>query len=174
MLSTAQLLTFTQWAGYLTLFCAAVAVLAWFLQWGIRFRLVGVTGFMSVLTGGLFALSLGLYQRPLIPGAVKFALVYDTGASQAVIAVPARITKSELDATLRQAAADLYSPGRLSQGEDKMTIRARAILHPQPGESQLIYLGQIQRSLSSREDPEMLVEIYPDQLAKLPKPAVSG
>jgi hypothetical protein len=169
MLPTAQILIFAQWAGYFTLFCAALAVLGWILQWGVRFRLVGVTGFMVVVTGGLFALSLGLYERPQVPGAVKFSLVYDTGATQAVIAVPATITESELDATLRQAAADLFSPGRLSQGDEKMTIRARAVLHPQTGVSQPIYLGQIQRSLAAREDSNMIVEIYPDKLAQLPR-----
>jgi hypothetical protein len=170
MLPTAQIFIFAQWSGYFTLFCAALAVLGWILQWGFRFRLVGVTGFMAVLTGGLFALSLGLYDRPQVPGAVKFSRVYDTGATQVVIAIPITITESELDATLRQAAADLYSPGRLSQGEGKMTIRARVLLHPEPGISQPIYLGQIQRSLSSREDSSMVVEIYSDKLAQLPKP----
>lgn len=170
MLSTALLQTIARWSGYLTLFFAALALLGLVLKWGIRFRLVGVTGFMAVLTGGLFALSLGLYERPSIPGAVKFARVYDTGASQVVIAVSPQITETELDATLRQAAADLYSPGRLSQGSDKMTIRARTILHPKSGVSQPLYLGQIQRSLASREDNEMIVEIDRSKFAQLPKP----
>lgn len=171
MLSTALLLTIARWSGYLTLFFAALMLLGLVLKWGIRFRLVGVTGFMAVLTGGLFALSLGFYDRPSIPGAAKFARVYDTGASQVVIAVSPQITETELDATLRQAAADLYSPGRLSQGSDKMTIRARTILHPKPGVSQPVYLGQIRRSLFSREDSEMIVDIDRSQFAQLPKPA---
>lgn len=170
MLSTTQLLQFAQWAGYFTLFCAVITVLGWLLKWGVRFRLVGITGFMGVLTGGLFALGLGLSERPNIPGAVRFARVFDTGAAQVVIAVPPQITASELDATLRQAAIDMYSPGRLSQGLDKMTVRARTILHPQEGVSQIVYLGQVQRSMKSRQDDQPMVEIYPNQLAKLPRP----
>ncbi|HEY9616402.1 MAG TPA: Ycf51 family protein [Microcoleaceae cyanobacterium] len=168
-MSPNQLLTFAQWSGYFTLFCAAVAGLAWFLKWGFRFRLVGVTGFMGVLTAGLFALSLGLYTRPEIPGAVRFSLVYDTGASETVIAVPPQITETELNATLQQAAADLFSSGRLSQGRDKMVIRARTVLHPATGVSQPIYLGQAERSLYNREDGQMKITIFRDRLAQLPK-----
>lgn len=169
-MSSAQLQTFAQWSGYFTLFCAALMLLGLVLKWGFRFRLVGVTGFMAVLTGGLFALSLGLYNRPAIPGAVKFTRVFDTGANQVVIAVSPQITATELEATLQQAAEDLYSPGRLSQGDAKMTVRARTVLHPKAGVSQLVYLGQIQRSLASRQDDNMTVTLYADQLARLPKP----
>ncbi|MBD2020841.1 Ycf51 family protein [Leptolyngbya sp. FACHB-36] len=171
MFSSAQLQTFALWSGYLTLFCAALAVLGWLLKWGFRFRLVGATGFMGVLTGGLFALSLGLYNRPNIPDAVRFVRIYDTGANYAVISVPPQISESQLTATLKQAAADLYSPGRLSsQGERRMTIRVRTVLHPQPGISQLLYLGQIKRSLADRADEQMEIELFRDQLAQLPKP----
>lgn len=171
MFSTEQLLTYTRWSGYLTVFCAALAILGWLLKWGIRFRLVGITGFMAVLTGGIFALSLGLYNRPTIPGAMHFSRVFDTGGSELVITVPSDITEEQLRATMQQAAADLYSPGRLAQGTDKMTIRVRTVLHPQPGVSEPLYLGKIRRSLFSRKDESTEIEIFSKQLAKLPKSA---
>lgn len=171
MLFGFPLVTIALWSGYFTLFCAALMVLGWVLKWGIRFRLVGITGFMGVLTGGLFALGLGLHDRPQIPGAVKFTRVFDSGASQVVIVVPPTITEAQLDATLRQAAVDLYSTGRLSQGEATMTIRARSLLHPQPGVSQPLYLGQIKPSLSSPTDQQAIVEIDREQFARLPKPS---
>ncbi|MBW4690628.1 MAG: Ycf51 family protein [Lyngbya sp. HA4199-MV5] len=170
MLFGFPLVTIALWSGYFTLFCAALMVLGWMLKWGIRFRLVGITGFMGVLTGGLFALGLGLHDLPQIPGAVKFTRVFDSGASQVVIVVPPTITETQLDATLRQAAVDLYSTGRLSQGEATMTIRARSLLHPQPGVSQPLYLGQIKPSLSSPTDQQAIVEIDHEQFARLPKP----
>ncbi|QZZ21323.1 Ycf51 family protein [Leptothermofonsia sichuanensis E412] len=173
-MSTEQLLTFARWSGYFTLFCAALTGLGWILKWGIRFRLVGVTGFMGVLTGGLFALSLGLYSRPDIPGAVRYWRVFDTGSTQVVITVPNTITESELDATLRQAASKLFSPGRMSQGEEFITIRARTVLHPEPGVTQPLYLGQVKRSLLNREDNTPIVEIFSDKLAQLPKVESDG
>lgn len=170
MFSTEQLQSYTLWSGYLTIFFAALALLGWVLKWGIRFRLVGTTGFMGVLTAGLFALSLGLYTRPVVPDAVRFARVYDTGGNLVVISVAPEINETQLRATLEQAALDLYSSGRLSQGSDKMTIRLRTVIHPEPGLSKLVYLGQVKRSLMSRTDTDFDVEIYPDRLAQLPKP----
>lgn len=169
-MTTINFFTAAQWAGILTLVCAALTVLAFILKWGIRFRLVGVTSFMGVLTGGLFALNLGLFTRPAIPGAIRYSVIYDNGASLVAIAIPPQITESELEATLRQAAGDLFSYGRTSQTGSQMTIRARTILHPEPGISQPLYLGQVKRSLASREDDQLEIEIYSDKFAQLPKP----
>jgi hypothetical protein len=162
--------TYAQWSGILTIVLLLLTILGFVLGWGIRFRLVGVTSFMGVLTAGLFALGLGLFTHTVIPGAVRFSLVYDNGATQAVISVPPKITESELEATLRQAASDLFSYGRNRiGGEDQLTIRARVLLHPEPEVSVPLYLGQVKRSLASRNDEQMQIEIFPKSLAKLPK-----
>jgi len=161
-------LTYAKWSGILTLVLLLLTVLGFVLGWGIRFRLVGVTSFLAVVTAGLFALKLSLFTRTVVPGAVRFSLVYDNGATQAVIVVPPTIAESELEATLRQAANDLYSPGRNSiNGEDKLTIRARALLHPEPGTTIPLYIGQVKRSLGSRNDDPIEIEIFRDRLAKL-------
>jgi hypothetical protein len=171
MLTTAEFLQYSLWMGIATLAFAALTVLGLILKWGIRFRLVGVTGFSLVLTAGLFALSLAPLSRTVIPGAARFTLVYDTGASQTVIVVSPKITEPQLEATLRQAASDLYSYGRLGAATDNnLTIRARTVIHPEPGVSQPLFLGQIKRSLVSREDNQMAIEIYKDKLALLPQP----
>ncbi|MBF2065023.1 MAG: Ycf51 family protein [Calothrix sp. C42_A2020_038] len=166
-----EFLEYTQWSGITTLAFAALTVLAFVLQWGIRFRLVGTTGFMLVVTAGLFALSLAPLTRTVIPGALRYNLVYDNGATQTVITIPNDITPSQLDATLRQAASDLYSYGRLGVGTNNlMLIRARTIIHPESGISVPLYLGQVKRSLASRDDSNMAIEIYQDKFALLPKP----
>jgi len=168
MPTTADFLTYTQWAGILTVVCAVFAILGFILKWGIRFRLVGITGFMVVLTTGLFALSIVPFSRTVIPGAARFAVVYDNGGNQAVIAVPPQIKESELEATLRQAAGDLYSYGRLGGSDNKLTIRARAVIHPEPGISKPLFLGQVKRSLATREDEQMAIDIYSERFAELP------
>lgn len=170
MISNDLILIVCKWVGITTIVFAVLTVVSFIFQWGFRFRLVGVTSFMGVLTGGLFGLGVSLYVRTPIPGAVPFSLVYDDASTQAVIAVPVNINESELDATLRQAAADLFSPGRFSRrGEDKLTIRARTILHPEPGLSELVYLGEVKRSLASRDDAQMEIYIDPDKMALLPR-----
>lgn len=169
MFSTDDFARYTQWSGIATLIFAFITIVGFIFKWGIRFRLAGATGFMLVVTGGLFPLSLAPITRTVIPGAIRYTLVFDNGASQAVIAIPPKVTVSELDATLRQAASDLFSYGRLGSREDnRLTIRARTILHPEPGLSVPLYLGQVKRSLSSREDNVMEIDIYEDNFAKLP------
>ena len=167
MFSTDDFAKYTQWSGIATLVFAFITIVAFIFKWGIRFRLAGATGFMLVVTGGLFPLSLTPLTRTVIPGAIRYKLVYDNGSSQAVISTPPQISSSELDATLRQAASDLFSYGRLGSPEDnQLTIRARTVLHPQPGLSEPLYLGQVQRSLASRDDSSMKIDIYADNLAK--------
>ncbi|MBI1243059.1 Ycf51 family protein [Umezakia ovalisporum] len=174
MLTTADFLRYAQWSGIATIAFAALAVLAFILKWGIRFRLVGTTGFMLVLTAGLFSLSLVPLSRTVIPGAVKYTLVYDNASTQTVIATSPQISPSQLEATLLQAASNLYSYGRLgTRGDNQLTIRARTIIHPQPGISVPLYLGQIRRTLASREDTDMDIEIYREKFAQLPNSSAS-
>lgn len=173
MLTIDDFLNAAKWSGILTLVCAAVAVLGFILKWGIRFRLVGITGFMGVLTGGLFALGLVPFTRTVVPGAIRYSLTYDNGATLTAIAVPTKITETELEATLRQASSDLFSYGRLAQGEAQLRIRARAIIHPKPGVSEPLYLGEAKRSLSQRSDDNLDIQIYSNNFAKLPTKELS-
>ncbi|PMB48214.1 hypothetical protein CEN40_07335 [Fischerella thermalis CCMEE 5205] len=175
MFSQADFIQYAQWSGIATLVFAALTVLGFIFKWGLRFRLVGTTGFMLVLTVGLFSLSLAPLTRTVIPGAVRYNLVYDNGSTQTVIAIPPQISPTQLEATLRQAASDLYSYGRLGRpGDNQLTIRARTIIHPEPGVSVPLYLGQVKRSLASREDPQMAIDIYQDKFAQLPKSNTSS
>ncbi|MDJ0554305.1 MAG: Ycf51 family protein [Microcoleaceae cyanobacterium MO_207.B10] len=166
MSSITELLIGAKWFGIVTIGFFLLTILGFILKWGFRFRLVGVTGFMGVLTVGLFGLSLGLFTRTEIPGSVKYSLVFDNGGTQTVIAVAPNITKSELEATMEQAASNLYSPGRLG-GENKLTIRVRTIIHPEEGVSEPLYLGEVKRSLSQREDENKEIKIFSESLDKL-------
>ncbi len=161
---------YTQWSAYATLFFAVLAIAAFLFKWGIRFRLVGTTGFMIVLTIGLFGLSLGLFSRSVVPGAVRYALVYDNGANLAVVSVKPEVTTEEVNATLRQASNDLFSYGRIGNGDNKFTVRLRVMSHPEPGVSEPLYLGQVQRAITDRENGALDIQLYPENLKKLPQP----
>jgi len=163
-----EFLDLAKWLALATLLAALLTVLGFRLQWGIRFRLVGITGFLGVLVVGSFALSLGLYQRTEIPGSIPYSLIYDTGGTQVVIAVKPDVEPESLEATLRQAAYNLFSSGRYAQpGETQLRIRARTIIHPAPGISQPLYLGEVQRSLAVRDDQNMAVSIDFGQFQQL-------
>jgi hypothetical protein len=160
---------YVQYSGIATLVFLGLTLLAFLLQWEFRFRLVGVTSFMAVLTIGIFGLGLGLLTKNQIPGAIRFKRVYDNGGTQVVIAVPSDITATELDATLRQAADDLFSYGRGGMnGDNQFTIRARVLLHPEAGVTIPVYLGQAKQPLGQKDDKEVQVEIFEDNFAQLP------
>ncbi|AMW31278.1 Ycf51 family protein [Arthrospira platensis] len=167
MLTTPELLDFSKWLGIATLAFAALTVVAFVLNWGIRFRLVGITAFTGVLAGGVFALGLGLFQRVEIPGAVRYTRVFDDGARQIVIAVAPDITETQLEATLQQAASDLYSPGRGGAGQMPLVIRARTIVHPQPGVSEPIFLGRVQRVSGFDNQGDVAIAINQESLNHL-------
>jgi hypothetical protein len=164
---TDDLKTYAAWIAGAGIGLMLLTLTAWLLRWGIRFRLVGVTSFTFVVAASVFALSLGFAQREQIPNAVQYVRVFDRVADQVVIAIPATVTEAQLNATLQQAAIDLVSPGRTSP-DGMMTIRARTVLHPQDGVSLPLYLGQIRCSLSQRDDPQMQIDLYRQNLALLP------
>jgi hypothetical protein len=138
-------------------------------SWGFRFRLVGVTSFTFVVAASVFALSVSLYQRPNIPDAVRYTRIFDRQSNQAVITMAASVTENQIKATLEQAATDLFSSGRTSP-DGTLTIRARTILHPQAGLTVPLFLGQVRRSLLTRNDPNMQIELYPNNVALLTAP----
>lgn len=163
-----DLTTYTQWAGILTIVLLLITVLGFILGWSLRFRLFGATSFMVVVTASIFALNLGLFVHKEIPGAIRYSLVYDNGANQAVVAVSPQIEESQIEPTLRQAANNLYSFGRNGRGgENKFTIKLRTLIHPESGISVPLYLGQVKRSLSAREDENMQIEIFTQNVAQL-------
>jgi hypothetical protein len=159
---------YIQWLGILSVVFLLLTIVAFFVGWGFRFRLVGITSFIVVLTIGLFGLGLGLFTRIQIPGAVQFSRVYDNGGNQVVIVVPPSITPDEVEPTLKQAASDYFSYGRVGPQNSQLTIRLRTILHPEPGITEPLYLGQVKRSLAVRDDENLDIELFSKNVAKLP------
>lgn len=167
MTTPAEFLVITQWAAIATAVLAAVTVLAFVLKWGLRFRLVGATGFAAVLTVGLFGLSFEPFSRTAIPGAVPYATVFDSGADKVVITVPPTITESALEATLRQAASNLFKPYRLGSAARVPTLRARTVVHTAPGLSQLLYIGQVQPLPDPQTGDSLTITLNREALAQL-------
>lgn len=166
-----DIFTYAKWSGIVTIVALVVAILAFVFGWGFRFRLVGVTSFMGVLTAGIFALGLGLFPHSDIPGAARYKLIYDSGANQAVVAVAPTIEKSAIEPTLLQAAGDLYSYGRSGvNGNNQFTIKLRTVLHPKTGVSQPLFLGEAKRSLVNDGNKEIEINVFAKNLKQLPEP----
>ncbi len=172
MLTTAEFFKYFQWSGIATLAFAALTILALILKWGFKYRLVGATGFMGVLTVGLFGLSLVPIVHSNVSGALHYALIYDNGSDRATIAVATPITETGLDATLRQAAADLYSYGRSGAVDRQLKIRARTVIHPRIGVSEPLVLGEVTRSMGGGESGTLAIRIDRVNLDKVARSSV--
>jgi hypothetical protein len=155
--------------GIATLVFLVFTILAFIFKWGFRFRLVGATSFTAVVTASFFALNLGLFTRTIVPGAVRYSLVYDNAADKVVIAVPPDVTESQVEATIRQIALDIKPYGRLGDRNNEFSIRARTVLHPEPGVSKPLYLGEIKRPLGNSKEVETAVHLFAESFRQLPK-----
>ena len=142
-----------KWMAIATVAIVLLSSIAFLANWGIRFRLVGATGFSIVLTAGLFGLSFEPLTPVTVEGAIPYITVFDSGASQIVIRVPQTITENELEATLQQSAQNLLRASRLGRPGQTPTIRARTILHQPGGVSDLLYLGQVQPTPKDSAEP---------------------
>ncbi len=144
-----------------------LTVLGFLFKWGIRFRLFGATAFTIVLTVGALGLSLGLFNYQNVAGSVPYKLVYDDAAAHVVIVVPPTVTASQLEATLEQATLGLAPFGRAGQ---RVMVRARAVIHPEPGLSIPLYLGQATKVNADQVE----VKLYEENFAQLPPAPVSA
>lgn len=161
MFSTEQLVLIAQYLAIATIVFGAVTTIAFMAKWGFRFRMVGVTSFTGVLAGGVLGLSLALYQRPMIPDAQPFVRVYDRAAGQLVITVNPQMTSHQLEATLKQAVIDLSSPGR-SSSDGTVMVRARVMVHTEPGVTQPLYVGAAVRSLNTKRNDVEDIQVQVD------------
>ena len=163
-----DIITYSIWSGYVTIAFLLLTIIAWIAGWGFRFRLVGVTSFMAVITASIFALSLGFFSHTTVPGAARYSLVYDNGSNKTVIVVKPDIEKSAIEPTLRQAAANLFTYGRTgTQGNDQFTIAMRTVLHPEDNVSRPLYLGQAKRSFSARDNEDITIQVFENNLSQL-------
>ena len=163
-----DIITYSIWSGYLTIALFLLTLIAWIAGWGFKFRLVGATSFMGVITASIFALSLGLFTHTTIPGAARYSLVYDNGSNKAVIVVPPDIEKSAIAPTLRQAVADLSTYGRTgTNGNDQFSVAIRTVLHPQDTISIPLYLGQAKRSFSTGNNEDLTIQVFENNLQTL-------
>jgi hypothetical protein len=172
-LTSIDLIQVTQWLLVAMLISGILTTLAFIFKWGPRFRLVGITSFIGVLAGSVFGLGVGLSPHVFVEGAMRYNMVYDSGGSQVVIAIPSLPVGGTIDAdtvaaTLKDAAYNLFSPGRYSQnGDDKLLIRLRVLKHRENGATEPIFVGQVRRSLSVKNDPNPEVTVDNAAIARL-------
>ncbi|NDC35369.1 MAG: hypothetical protein EBZ51_08320 [Synechococcaceae bacterium WB9_2_112] len=118
------------------------------LGWGIRFRLVGVTSFTTLLAISCVAFAVSYRPRLLIEGAVAVPIVYDNGADLVIAAAPADLAEAAVAPSLEQVARNLRGSGR-NTADGLVTVRLRRIVAEADGLDRPVVLAEVQRNLGS-------------------------
>ncbi len=133
-----------KWLAWMGLGLGLVTIIAFFVGWGAKFRLVGATVFSLLLSISSWAF-LQSYTPPLVVNGAKYApVVYDNGNDLVVAKAPEGITKEGIQPTLEQIAGNLKGGGR---NRTMVHVRLRELSPDGEGISKPIVLGEVIRDI---------------------------
>ncbi|MBU6250117.1 MAG: hypothetical protein KGO47_02985 [Cyanobacteria bacterium REEB417] len=139
-----------RWLGVASGGLFVLMLLGFGLGWGIRFRLVGVTSFTTLLAISCVAFAVSYRPLLLIEGAVAVPIVYDNGADLVIAAAPADLAEAAVAPSLEQVARNLRGSGR-NTTDGLVTVRLRRIVPEADGLDRPVVLAEVQRNLGSGE-----------------------
>jgi hypothetical protein len=142
------LLVAGQWLGIASGVLALLMVVGFVARWGIRFRLVGITSFTTLLAISCAAFAISYSPRQTIDGAVSVPVVFDNGADLVVAAAPADLPAEAAAPTVLQVASNLRGSGR-NTPDGLVTVRLRRVEPAGDGVSRPEVLAEAQRDLPS-------------------------
>jgi hypothetical protein len=118
------LLVAAKWLGLAAGGLLLLTVMGFFARWGIRFRLVGVTSFTTLLAISCAAFAISYSPRISVPGAVTVPLVFDNGSDLVIAAAPAQMAPEAYGSSVQQVALNLRGSGR---GTQRVEVRLRRV-----------------------------------------------
>jgi len=139
-----------RWLGVASGGLFVLMLLGFRLGWGVRFRLVGVTSFTTLLAISCVAFAVSYRPRLLIEGAVAVPIVYDNGADLVIAAARADLAEAAVAPSLEQVARNLRGSGR-NTTDGLVTVRLRRIVAEADGLDRPVVLAEVQRNLGSGE-----------------------
>ena len=130
----------TKWLAWGGSGLGILTILAYLLNWGIKFRLTGTTIFTLLLSASCWAFDQS-YRPPLNVEGYKYApIVYDNGFDLVVAQASDDFPEEAIKPTLLQIAGNLKGGGRNGA---QVKVRLRKIESAGEGISQPIILGEI-------------------------------
>lgn len=120
------LLVAARWLALAALALLLLTVAGFVSRWGIRFRLVGVTSFTTLLAISCAAFAVSYTPRVTVPGAVIVPVVFDNGSDLVVAAAPPDLSPEAGSATAEQVARNLRPTGR-SPADGVVRVRLRRL-----------------------------------------------
>ncbi|MEB3307601.1 MAG: DUF2518 family protein [Cyanobacteriota bacterium] len=135
-----------RWLGMASGVLALLMVAGFAGRWGIRFRLVGITSFTTLLAISCVAFAISYSPRQTIPGAVSVPVVFDNGNDLVVAAAPLDLPPQAYAPTVEQLARNLRGSGR-STADGRVVVRLRRVEPAGEGLSRPVVLAEAQRDL---------------------------
>jgi hypothetical protein len=142
------LLVAAKWLGLAALGLLLLTVLSFVSRWGVRFRLVGVTSFTTLLAISCAAFAVSYTPRVTVPGAVVVPVVFDNGADLVVAVAPADLPPAAAAPTVEQVARNLRRTGR-SPADGVVRVRLRRLESAGAGVSRPVVLAEARLDLRS-------------------------
>ena len=139
-----------RWLGVASGLLFVLMLLGFRLGWGIRFRLVGVTSFTTLLAIACVSFAISYRPRVAVAGAVAVPVVYDNGADLVIAAAPASFPAAAAAPSIEQVALNLRGSGRNSP-DGWVTVRLRRIEPQEPGLDRPVVLAAVKRNLLTGE-----------------------
>ena len=136
----------TQWFAWLGLGLTALTLISFFVNWGIRFRLVGATVFSLLLSTSTWAFTAS-YKPPLIKEGARYApVVFDNGYDLVVAQADEDFPDEAVQPTLEQIAGNLKGGGRSGA---MVHIRIRKLEPAGNGITTPVILGEVIRDIKN-------------------------
>ncbi|MBW4531881.1 MAG: Ycf51 family protein [Aphanothece saxicola GSE-SYN-MK-01-06B] len=140
------------WLGAASGVLAVLTIAGFLSRWGIRFRLVGITSFTTLLSLSCLAFAISYNPRVSVPGAIQVPVVFDNGTDLVIAAAPADLEIAAAAPTVEQVARNLRGGGRGGSGggaAGQVRVRLRRVEAVEPGLARPVVLAETTRELAT-------------------------
>jgi len=144
------LLVAAKWLGLAAGGLLLLTVIGFVARWGIRFRLVGVTSFTTLLAISCAAFAISYSPRISVPGAITVPVVFDNGSDLVVAAAPPNLPPEAEGPTAEQVARNLRPTGR-APADGVVRVKLRGLEPAGEGVSRPVVLAEADLDLKSGE-----------------------
>lgn len=144
------LLVASKWLGLAAGGLVVLTVIGFLTRWGIRFRLVGVTSFTTLLAISCAAFAVSYSPRISVPGAVIVPVVFDNGSELVIAAAPPDLPHEAEGPTAEQVARNLRPTGR-APADGVVRVKLRRLEAAGDGVARPVVLAEADLDLRSGE-----------------------
>ena len=144
------LLVAAKWLGLAAGVLLLLTFVGFLSRWGIRFRLVGVTSFTTLLAISCAAFAISYSPRISVPGAVTVPVVFDNGTDLVVAAAPPDLAPEAAGPTAEEVARNLRPTGR-APADGVVRVKLRGLEPVENGVARPVVLAEADLDLQSGE-----------------------